>query len=107
MTRIAQRDNAVPGVDTSTRRRILAATAEVLAKNGHTKLNLSDVAVQAGVSRPTLYRWFASKRELLDAFGRYEREAFDDGISRATVGFRTAFYCRISTVLLRHAFDRC
>ena len=53
--------------DTSTRHRILVATAEVLARSGQTKLSLSEVALQAGVSRPTLYRWFASKGELLDA----------------------------------------
>ncbi len=34
--------------DTSTRHRILAATAEVLARSGQTKLSLSEVALQAG-----------------------------------------------------------
>jgi AcrR family transcriptional regulator len=72
----------------STRNRILMATAEVLSRNGLTKLNLSDVAAQAGVSRPTLYRWFASKEELLAAFGVYERQMFDSGMSRATAGLR-------------------
>ncbi|BBZ11193.1 TetR/AcrR family transcriptional regulator [Mycobacterium branderi] len=70
----------------STRDRILRATTEVLSRNGRTKLNLSNVALQAGVSRPTLYRWFASKEELLDAFGDHERQMFDTGISRATAG---------------------
>lgn len=74
--------------DTSTRHRILVATAEVLARSGQTKLSLSEVALQAGVSRPTLYRWFADKQELLDAFGNYEREMFDNGIGQATVGLR-------------------
>jgi AcrR family transcriptional regulator len=74
--------------DTSTRRRILAATAEVLGRSGQTKLSLSEVALQAGVSRPTLYRWFASKEELLGAFGIYERQMFDTGISTATAGLR-------------------
>ena len=74
--------------DTSTRRRILVATAEVLGRSGQTKLSLSEVALQAEVSRPTLYRWFASKQELLDAFGIYELEMFDSGISRATAGLR-------------------
>lgn len=64
------------------------ATAEVLSRNGLTKLNLSEVATQANVSRPTLYRWFASKGELLTAFGVYERQMFDTGISRATAGLR-------------------
>jgi AcrR family transcriptional regulator len=78
-----------PGdIDTSTRERILAATVEVLGRNGMTKLSLSEVALQAGVSRPTLYRWFASKEELLDAFGLWERDTFDNGINRATAGLR-------------------
>lgn len=74
--------------DTSTRHKILAATAEVLGRSGQTKLSLSEVALQAGVSRPTLYRWFASKEELLGAFGIYERQMFDTGISTATAGLR-------------------
>src|SRR6476469_6169034 len=74
--------------DASTSERILAATAEVLSRNGMSKLSLSEVAVQAGVSRPTLYRWFASKEELLDAFGLWERHTFERGIARATTGLR-------------------
>lgn len=74
--------------DTSTRRRILAATAEVLGRSGQTKLSLSEVALQAGVSRPTLYRWFADKQALLDAFGLYERQMFETGIAKATAGLR-------------------
>lgn len=77
----------VPVVDdTSTRTRILAATLEVLSRNGQTKLSLSDVAAQAGVSRPTLYRWFSSKQELLAAFGSYEERIFNSGTSAATAG---------------------
>lgn len=72
----------------TTRQRILAATSEVLGRNGQTKLSLSEVALQAGVSRPTLYRWFASKEELLDAFGSYEQRMFDNGMGKATAGLR-------------------
>jgi AcrR family transcriptional regulator len=74
--------------DTSTRQRILAATAEVLGRDGKTKLSLSEVAAQAQVSRPTLYRWFASKEELLSAFSRYERQVFENGLGRATTGLK-------------------
>ena len=74
--------------DTSTRQRILDATAEVLGRDGKTKLSLSEVATQAGVSRPTLYRWFSSKEELLSAFSRYERQVFESGLFRATAGLR-------------------
>ena len=39
------------GADQSTRRRILAATFVVLARDGRRKLQLSDVAAEARVSR--------------------------------------------------------
>jgi AcrR family transcriptional regulator len=72
--------------DTSTRTRIMEAAVEVMSRSGQSKLSLSDVAHQAGISRPTLYRWFASKDELLIAVGLYEQRKFDEGISRATAG---------------------
>ncbi len=82
------RATTIADTDTSTRQRILAATAEVLGRNGKTKLSLSDVATQAGVSRPTLYRWFASKEELLSAFSSYERQIFESGLIKATAGLK-------------------
>jgi AcrR family transcriptional regulator len=72
--------------DNSTRQRILAATAEVLGRNGMKRLNLSDVALQAKVSRPTLYRWFASKRDLLDAFAVWERQFYERAVAEAITG---------------------
>jgi AcrR family transcriptional regulator len=73
-------------VDKSSRERILAATAEVLGRNGRTKLSLSEVATHAGVSRPTLYRWFASKKELLDAFSVWERQSYERTVAEVTAG---------------------
>jgi AcrR family transcriptional regulator len=74
----------VQSAESSSRDRILAATAEVLGRNGRTKLSMSDVAVDAGVSRPTLYRWFASKKDLLDAFAVWERQSFERTVAEAT-----------------------
>lgn len=74
----------VTDADSSTRERILAATAEVLGRHGMTKLSLSEVALQAQVSRPTLYRWFASKRDLLDAFVVWERQYYERAVADAT-----------------------
>ena len=70
----------------STRRRILAATFVVLARDGRRRLQLSDVAAEAKVSRPTLYRYFGSKEGLLEAFGLYEQDNFDAGIATAIAG---------------------
>ena len=69
-----------------TRERLLEATVEVLARSGTRHLSLSDVAATAGVSRPTLYRWFESKEALLEAFGVYEQEKYDAGIADAVAG---------------------
>jgi AcrR family transcriptional regulator len=71
------------------KRSLRPATAEVISRNGNRRLSLSDVAVQAGVSRPTLYRWFPSKEKLLSAFSRYERRAFDIGLVEATAGLHS------------------
>ena len=56
---------------------ILEATRRVIAERGPGKLTLSAIAATAGVSRPTLYRWFPSKEALLDALTVYEDERFD------------------------------
>jgi AcrR family transcriptional regulator len=76
--------------DDSTRQRILAAASEVLGRNGMTKLSLSEVALQAGVSRPTLYRWFDSKRDLLDAFVVWERQYYERAVAEAIAGLPTS-----------------
>jgi AcrR family transcriptional regulator len=81
----------------TTKERILEATLEVLERSGPRKLSLSAVAATAGVSRPTLYRWFPSKKALLEAFGRYEQRKYDDGIADAVVGLEGE--ARLETVL--------
>lgn len=57
-----------------------------MGRNGMTKLSLSEVALEAGVSRPTLYRWFASKKDLLDAYVVWERSLYERAIVKATAG---------------------
>lgn len=52
----------------SIRTRILDATFVVVSRTGRKKLQLLEVAAEAGVSRPTVYRYFGSKDGLLEAF---------------------------------------
>lgn len=58
-----------------TRRRILDAVVEAASIHGVARLSMTDVARTAGLSRPTLYRYFASRDELLAAalFAETER----------------------------------
>ena len=53
-------------------------------------MSLSEVALEAGLSRPTLYRWFASKEDLLREVADHERRLFRTGINRVTAGLRGA-----------------
>lgn len=56
-----------------TRRRILDAVVRILAGNV-ADLSVEAVARESGVSRPTVYRYFRSKREMVDAVGRMYAE---------------------------------
>jgi len=61
---------------------ILAAAGRTIRARGPEKLTLSAVAAEAGVSRPTIYRWFPNKALLLGAVTAYEVEQFDLGLQR-------------------------
>src|SRR6476619_7447072 len=56
---------------------ILAAARRVIAERGPGGFTMSAIAGDAGVSRPTLYRWFPSKDALLEALSAYEEQLFD------------------------------
>lgn len=56
-----------------TRRRILDAVVRILAGNV-ADLSVDAVARESGVSRPTVYRYFRTKREMVDAVGRMYAE---------------------------------
>jgi TetR/AcrR family transcriptional repressor of uid operon len=68
------------------RERILRATFKVLCRRGYGKLNLSDVAAQAGISRPTFYKFFSSKDDLLSAFSLFELLLLREDLDRAIAG---------------------
>lgn len=48
--------------------RILVVTGEEAARVGPERLRMGEIAVKAGVSRASLYRYFASKDELIRAY---------------------------------------
>ena len=71
------------GAVEATRLRLLDATLAAVSRLGVKKLNMSAVAAIAGVSRPTLYRYFPSKDELLTALAEHQQRRFDAGIAEA------------------------
>jgi TetR/AcrR family transcriptional regulator len=51
--------------DDDARRRLLDAAARCIARRGNTQVRMGEVADEAGVVRSTVYRYFASRDELL------------------------------------------
>jgi AcrR family transcriptional regulator len=66
--------------------RILDAAQRLVFRTGARRMSLSDVATLSGVSRPTIYRYFTSKEELIDALGKRERRRLDAAMDEATAG---------------------
>jgi AcrR family transcriptional regulator len=77
MTAVADEDGAVrraPGWwgsdsalldDAEARRRLVAATVRCLVRRGSGRIRVEEVAVEAGVSRSTVYRYFRSRDDLI------------------------------------------
>jgi AcrR family transcriptional regulator len=63
--------------------RILDAAQRLVFRTGARRLSLSEVATLSGVSRPTVYRYFVSKEELIDALGERERRRLDAAMDKA------------------------
>jgi AcrR family transcriptional regulator len=68
---------------------ILDATRRVIAERGPGKFTMSAIAATAGVSRPTLYKWFPTKEALLEALTAYEEELFDNRLQAVIEAQRT------------------
>lgn len=68
---------------TATKERILDAATRVMLRLGVHGMSIQDIAIEAGVSRGTLYRYFSSKTTLLDAYTDYMRARFDASLRAA------------------------
>ncbi len=78
-----------PAKGTTSVEAILDATRRVIAERGPGKFTMSAIAATAGVSRPTLYKWFPTKEALLEALTAYEEELFDARLQAVIEAQRT------------------
>lgn len=69
--------------------RILDGAIAVLSRRGAAQLSMSAVCEAAGISRATLYRYFARKEDLLEAVGEHVSRNFVEGINKAVAESRT------------------
>jgi AcrR family transcriptional regulator len=63
--------------------RILEGLLHAMARHGVGRVSMTDIAHEAGVSRGTLYRYFASQEELLTALGEHVRDEFRTALAKA------------------------
>ena len=63
-------------------------TENIVLKSGAERISILDVCREAGISRGTFYRYFASQDELLDAFARHKREQFHVTLAEAVQPFQ-------------------
>lgn len=68
-----------------TRDRIVAALVELIDDEHPLDVSMAQVAARAGVSEPTLYRHFPTKRDLFGALASMEFARVTDGIAPETV----------------------
>ena len=78
-----------PAKGTTSVEAILDATRRVIAERGPGKFTMSAIVATAGVSRPTLYKWFPTKEALLEALTAYEEELFDARLQAVIEAQRT------------------
>jgi AcrR family transcriptional regulator len=62
---------------------ILKTAAELFAEHGFGQVSINDIGYAAGVTGPAIYRYFASKEELLVSVYRRLHEISGEGLSRA------------------------
>jgi AcrR family transcriptional regulator len=87
--------------DPETERRILDVTLRHLAEEGYTRMSLDDIAIAAGVSKPTIYRRWPGKADLATAALRTIQLAEPAVHTGTSAGDLTATLENFSRSLLR------
>ena len=84
-TFVADNGTSNPGLPASVIK-ILRGAVEAIAARGAKKLSMSDIIEASGVSRGTLYRYFAKKEDVLAAVTEFICVGFEKGIHEAGAG---------------------
>lgn len=88
-----------PRTEEEARARIVAAAEACMNRFGPEKTTLSDVAAELGVTRQTVYRYYANLAELLAAVAQVGLADFVDRIKRHLSGLDSAADAAIESVV--------
>ena len=67
----------------STKEQILALAIKLFASKGYGSVGIQEIVTEAGISKPTLYYHFGSKKGLLEAIIKEKAEPLCQDIARA------------------------
>src|SRR5262245_30937559 len=93
-------DSPLPG---AARERLLEAASRCIARDGLDALSMAAVASEAGVSRPTVYRYFADRRALLEATLFYAGRSLADAIGGELRRHASAAEMAVEAMMFVHA----
>src|SRR4051794_34901520 len=88
-----------PRTEDEARRRIVAAAAACVEQFGPAKTTLSDVASELGVTRQTVYRYYANLGDLLGAVAQNGIEDFAQRMAEHLARFSTPADVAIESVV--------
>jgi AcrR family transcriptional regulator len=88
-----------PGTEDEARRRIVEAATACIDRAGLAKTSLSDVAVAAGVTRQTVYRYFPSLTDILTAVAVAGAEEFAERMEHHLASFASAAEAAVESVV--------
>ncbi len=83
------------------KKQILLATLELAAKRGLGNVSMSMIADKVGIKKPSLYKHFGSKDELVEAMYQYLRQQAKDSAGIKPVDYSTLFAGRKAIEILR------
>jgi AcrR family transcriptional regulator len=88
-----------PGTEDEARRRIVEAATACIDRVGLARTSFSDVAAEAGVTRQTVYRYFPSLAEILQAVAVAGVEEFAGRMERHLATFGSAAEVAVESVV--------
>ena len=88
-----------PRTEEEARQRIIAATRSCVEEFGPAKTTLSDVASELGVTRQTVYRYYANLTEILEAVAQSGLQDFVERMERHLSGFTTPADVAIESIV--------
>lgn len=90
-------------MSTKRKEEIIMTTLELTTKNGLASVSMSMIADKIGIKKPSLYKHFTSKEEIVDAMYQFLREQAKKRANIKPIDYSTLFVGKTAYEVLRMA----